>query len=390
MSGATVSSNTSRQEVRSDRPLLELIELTRRYQVKDEPAVDRLDLVVDQGEFVTLLGSSGSGKSTTLMMVAGFETPDNGRIVMRGRDITGVSAHRRNLGVVFQSYLLFPHLSVAENVAFPLKARGVAKVEVKRRVAEALEMVRLGEFGNRMPRHLSGGQQQRVAVARATVSRPELLLMDEPLGSLDERLRRDLQEEIRRFHRELGTAVLYVTHDQVEAMSLSDRIVLLRSGRIEQAGPPDELFERPLSPFVARFMGDAAFLAGKVVAVERPGLFRVDVPAVGEVLTVQGVTTLSTGDAVDMMLRSNAVRVAQTEAEGKPSRPHVTIRVRDVTYVGEDIRLTAVAVVTGETFQAVCATHEMPSVGSEQRLAVDQQHCWLIPAVESLDAPLAT
>jgi putative spermidine/putrescine transport system ATP-binding protein len=228
-------------------------------------AVAQVDLEVAPGEFVTLLGPSGSGKTTTLMMIAGFTSPTAGDIRIDDRSITDVPPDRRNIGVVFQSYALFPHMSVADNVAFPLRMRHTPRAVVAENVARALDMVRLSEYGARMPRQLSGGQQQRVALARALVFGPELLLMDEPLGALDRNLRDQMKEEITRLHRELGVTVLYVTHDQEEALTLSDRVVLMHRGGIEQVGAAQDLYERPRTTFAAEFIGESNLLRGRLM-----------------------------------------------------------------------------------------------------------------------------
>ena len=227
-------------------------------------ALDTLSLTIREGEFVTLLGPSGSGKTTTLMMIAGFEAPTAGSILISGEPVVNRPPYRRNIGVVFQSYALFPHMTVAANVAYPLRMRRVAGEEVRRRVEAALDLVQLGGLGGRHPGQLSGGQQQRVALARALVFEPPLLLMDEPLGALDKNLREDLQLEIKRIHREVGVSVIYVTHDQSEALTMSDRIAIMRGGRLEQYGPAEELYERPATRFVAEFVGEATLAEGRV------------------------------------------------------------------------------------------------------------------------------
>jgi putative spermidine/putrescine transport system ATP-binding protein/mannopine transport system ATP-binding protein len=230
----------------------------------DVVAVDEASMEIAAGEFVTFLGSSGSGKTTTLMMIAGFCEPDSGTITVGGRDVTRLAPQKRNLGFVFQQYLLFPHMTVQENVAFPLTLRGVGKDEIRRRVGETLEIAGLSRFAGRKPRELSGGQQQRVALCRALVYRPPVILMDEPLGALDKKLRDQLQVEIKTIQQELGLTVIYVTHDQEEALVMSDRIAVMRNGLIEQFDTPRELFERPKTPFVADFLGAANFLPGRI------------------------------------------------------------------------------------------------------------------------------
>ncbi|MFB7928421.1 ABC transporter ATP-binding protein [Streptomyces sp. NPDC056039] len=225
--------------------------------------VDGVDMEIAAGEFVTFLGSSGSGKTTTLMMLAGFTEPDSGTITVDGRNITELNPGKRDFGFVFQQYLLFPHMTVAENVAFPLQLRGVTKAEIRRRVGETLEAAELSKFAGRKPRELSGGQQQRVALCRVLVYRPPIVLMDEPLGALDKKLRDQMQTDIKSIQRELDLTVVYVTHDQEEALVLSDRIAIMKDGRIEQFGTPRGLFERPRTPYVADFLGAANFLDGK-------------------------------------------------------------------------------------------------------------------------------
>src|SRR5215510_3390675 len=211
--------------------------------------VKDLNLSIRAGEFLTLLGPSGSGKTTTLMMLAGFEVPTNGRIDLDGRPIDNVPPHKRNIGMVFQNYALFPHMTVAENLAFPLEVRRTPKAEIQSRVARALEMVQLGAYGARRPAQLSGGQQQRVALARALVFEPNLVLMDEPLGALDKQLREQMQLEIKHIHQRLGVTVVYVTHDQGEALTMSDRVAVFHDGLIQQLATPTELYERPANSF---------------------------------------------------------------------------------------------------------------------------------------------
>ncbi|RWA73866.1 ABC transporter ATP-binding protein [Mesorhizobium sp.] len=226
-------------------------------------ALDGVSLRIEPGEFMTLLGPSGSGKTTTLNVIAGFTDVTNGKLLVGGNSVVGVPAHKRNIGVVFQHYALFPHMTVGRNVAYPLTLRGFDQAKRKARVAEALDMVKMGDFAHRYPSELSGGQQQRVALARAIVFDPPLLLMDEPLGALDKKLREWLQLEIKRIHRELGTTFVYVTHDQEEALVLSDRIAVFNRGRIEQVGTGRQLYDEPATLFVGRFIGDSTVLRGE-------------------------------------------------------------------------------------------------------------------------------
>ncbi|HWT09614.1 MAG TPA: ABC transporter ATP-binding protein [Roseomonas sp.] len=247
--------------------------LTRRYG--SFVAVDDVSLEVGQGEFLTLLGPSGSGKTTILMAVAGFVAPSEGAVLLDGRDITPLPPEKRNFGMVFQGYALFPHMTVAENVAFPLRVRGMSRADRDAKVRAALDLVQLGQFAERLPKQLSGGQQQRVALARALVFDPSLLLLDEPLSALDKKLRAELQEELKALHRRVGRTFVNVTHDQEEALSLSDRIAILNHGRLVQAGAPGDLYERPRTRFVADFLGKSNFLEG-VVRQPHPGGFTLE------------------------------------------------------------------------------------------------------------------
>ncbi len=227
-----------------------------------------LNLDIARGEFLTLLGPSGSGKTTTLMMLAGFETPTSGEILLDGRPINLVPPHKRGIGMVFQNYALFPHMTVGENLAFPLEVRKIGKAEREEKIRRALEMVQMGGFAGRRPSQLSGGQQQRIALARALVFEPQLVLMDEPLGALDKQLREHMQFEIKHLHQRLGITVVYVTHDQGEALTMSDRVAVFNDGRIQQLAAPDELYERPLNSFVAGFIGENNRLRGTVERIE--------------------------------------------------------------------------------------------------------------------------
>ena len=243
---------------------IHLEQVTKRFG--ETVAVDRLDLSIERGAFFAMLGPSGCGKTTTLRMIGGFEDPTEGRVLLAGEDITDAPPYRRDVNTVFQSYALFPHLSVERNVAFGLERRGVDKAEVRRRVGETLELVQLHGLGRRKPAQLSGGQQQRVALARALVNRPRALLLDEPLGALDLRLRKQLQIELKRIQQDVGITFVHVTHDQEEAMTMADRIAVMCDGRIEQAGGAAELYERPRTEFVANFLGVSNLIDGRLGA----------------------------------------------------------------------------------------------------------------------------
>jgi putative spermidine/putrescine transport system ATP-binding protein len=254
MTTSVISAAASTRTAASAQGSIELRQVRKTYG--DVVAVDELDLVVEPGEFVTLLGPSGSGKTTTMMMVAGFEEHTSGSVLIDGKPVDSLPPRDRNLGVVFQNYALFPHMSARENVEFALRMRKVSKAERRQRAEVALERVGLGKMGDRKPRQLSGGQQQRVALARSLVFNPAALLLDEPMAALDKRLREHMQEEIKALQKSLGISVLFVTHDQDEAMAMSDRIVVMKDGRIVQSGPPEEVYNHPLTDWVASFLGD--------------------------------------------------------------------------------------------------------------------------------------
>jgi ABC-type Fe3+/spermidine/putrescine transport system ATPase subunit len=279
---------------------VQLVGVTKRFG--SVAAVDGVDLVVQPGEFLSLLGPSGCGKTTTLRLIAGFERPDEGEVRIGGDDVSRVPPYKRDVNTVFQSYALFPHLSVLDNVAYGLKQRGLGKAERRARATEMLSVVRLEGFGARKPRQLSGGQQQRVALARALVMRPRVLLLDEPLGALDLKVRKELQIELKRIQEEIGITFVYVTHDQEEALAMSDRVVVMNGGRIEQIGVPSEIYDTPATEWIAGFIGDTNFIRtnGTEVAV-RPERLRVVAGGAGLPGTV--AATMVIGPAVQCVVR---------------------------------------------------------------------------------------
>jgi putative spermidine/putrescine transport system ATP-binding protein len=295
---------------------LVLEDLTKRFG--QHLAVDRLSLGVEKGEFVSLLGPSGCGKTTTLQMIAGFVEPSGGAVRLEGRDLLAVKPARRGLGIVFQSYALFPHMTVGENVSFGLEMQGVTGAERTRRVAETLELVGLAPFAGRFPRQLSGGQQQRVALARALVIRPQILLLDEPLSNLDAKLREEMQIELRQIQRSVGTTTILVTHDQAEAMALSDRLVVMNHGRVEQIAPPHEAYERPSTAFVAGFLGKTNLLDGTTVRPEKISFAGAGLAGLVRTRVFQGnhwLYQVETGNGLVTVIRQNTGEPMPTEGE---------------------------------------------------------------------------
>jgi putative spermidine/putrescine transport system ATP-binding protein len=297
--------------------------------------VKALDLDIRRGEFLTLLGPSGSGKTTCLMMLAGFESPTAGDILLNGQPITRTPPHKRNFGMVFQNYALFPHMTVAANVAYPLTVRKTAKDEIARKVAQALAMVQLTGKDQRLPAQLSGGQQQRVALARALVFQPQLVLMDEPLGALDKQLREHMQIELKELHRQLGVTFVYVTHDQGEALTMSDRVAVFDDGLIQQIAPVDRLYEAPANRFVAGFVGDATVLQGQF-ASGSSGLSELVLPS-GERLAGVDVNGARAGAAVLASIRPERIDAFFSEPPMHANMLAAT--VNDVIYFGDHLRL---------------------------------------------------
>jgi putative spermidine/putrescine transport system ATP-binding protein len=315
---------------------LRLRQLTKAFGAAK--AVDQISLDVAPGAFVSLLGPSGSGKTTTLNLIAGFLAPDSGDILLDQRSIADVPPHKRNIGMVFQSYSLFPHMTVADNVGFPLRMRTrLSREQARRRIDEILALVQLGHLGNRYPRQLSGGQQQRVAMARALVSHPRLLLMDEPLGALDKKLREQMQVEIKRIHRSVGTTVIYVTHDQTEALTMSDLVVVMHQARVAQVGTPRVLYEAPASLFVADFLGDSNLLAAKVIRADGDDIV-VEIGSGETIRATRGTRAAPEGSRVVVLIRPEDMSVATTPERGD-GHDALTGRIKDISYHGDTFKL---------------------------------------------------
>ena len=350
--------------------LIEFERLRKVYPGSSAPAVDELNLHIEAGEFLTLLGPSGSGKTTTLMLLAGFEAPSSGSIRLDGKPIESLPPYKREMGVVFQSYSLFPHMTVEQNVGFPLSVRKVAAGDARARVAAALEKVRLSHLAQRRPQQLSGGQQQRVALARALVFEPRVVLLDEPLSALDKKLREEMQLEIRRLHRELGVTMVFVTHDQSEAMTLSDRVAVFNHGRIEQLAAPQQLYDAPANPFVAGFIGDNNMLSGELesdVSLRLPD---------GACLRGRAMGALARGGAATLCLRPEHLRVAGAhEADNA-----LQATLLDAIHQGDHWRLVAKLHGSQATWFAKLAPGALPQglvPGQPLALAFSSEDAWL-------------
>jgi spermidine/putrescine transport system ATP-binding protein len=346
-------------------------------------AVRSLDLDVAAGEFFSIIGPSGCGKTTTLRMIAGFERPTAGAIQIAGRDVTGLPPYRRPVNTVFQSYALFPHLDVAENVAFGLREARTPRDELRRRVREAISLVQLDGRERAKPKQLSGGQQQRVALARALVNRPEVLLLDEPLGALDLKLRKEMQSQLKDLQREVGITFIYVTHDQEEAFSMSDRVAVMHQGLLEQVGQPEEVYRRPATPFVAEFVGLANRLAGRMAVPASEGRYEVDIDGVGR-RQVCGPAGLTTGAQVTVVIRPEDLHFepAHVPSGGVVETPAGAIlaTVVDVAFLGahRTVRLNA-----GPLGQLVAVGRGQAPIAHEDKVVLSwaDEDAWVVPVM---------
>ena len=362
-------------------PKLSIVDLTKRYAADLDPAVDRLNMEVEEGHLVALLGPSGCGKTTTLRMVAGLMDPTAGSIVVDGKEITHTPVNKRGMGMVFQSYALFPHMNVEQNVAFGLEMRQVSKTEQKARVAAALDMVQLGHLGKRQTKELSGGQQQRIALARALVVEPTLLLLDEPLSNLDAKLRETMRTEIRSIQQRTRATTLFVTHDQDEALDMADRIAVMNGGLIEQFGSPTEVYERPRTHFVANFIGQANFLAARVGAetgranLAGESYYKVEVDGLGQFGAI-GSTGLS-GSSHELVIRPHRLNVSLHPGAAKEP---LAGTIERVSYTGDAL---AVAVRVGDqqlNAQMLTSSGDLPRIGDAAYLSWAAGDAYLLPA----------
>lgn len=342
-------------------------------------AVHRMDLDIAEGSFVTLLGPSGCGKTTTLRMVAGLLDPSEGEITIKGRSVTHTPIHKRNLGLVFQNYALFPHKTIFDNVAFGLKYRGVSRADAAERVKRALSLVQLPDVGDRYPRQLSGGQQQRIALARAIVIEPDVLLLDEPLSALDANLREDMRVELKRIQASLGVTTIFVTHDQAEALAMSDRIVVMSEGHVEQVGEPEEVYANPASAFVARFLGNSNLVEGRVgetrdgqVSVETDGIGTLRVPE-------ERSRRLSQGDPALVVVRAEKLQLANGEVKPDADSLSLPAKVTAVDYQGQAARYFVD--VNGRSMQALNPIESRPfREGDTVNAVIRGRDCALVPA----------
>jgi spermidine/putrescine transport system ATP-binding protein len=380
----TVENHAGRDEAPRPKggPVIEIDNVTKRFD--DYVAVSEADFSIASGEFFSMLGPSGCGKTTTLRMIAGFESPTAGAIRLEGVDVSRVPPNKRNVNTVFQHYALFPHMTVWDNVAYGPRSKKVDKGEIRKRVDELLEIVRLTDFAERKPAQLSGGQQQRVALARALVNYPSALLLDEPLGALDLKLRHAMQFELKRIQREVGITFVYVTHDQEEALTMSDRIAVMNAGNVEQIGSPTEIYDRPATVFVASFIGQANLWAGTQTG--RANRDFVEVEVLGSTLKARpGDTTIEPGGHATLMVRPERVRVFPI-SQDPPTGDVATVRatVKDLTFQGPVVRLSLAAPDDSTIVAHVGPEQDLPMLrpGDDVHVAWSPDASLVLPAAD--------
>ena len=345
--------------------LIDLMNITKRYD--DNIVLDDLNLYIRENEFLTLLGPSGCGKTTTLRIIGGFETPDQGKVIFDGKDITSLPANQRQLNTVFQKYALFPHMTIAENIAFGLKIKKKSKAYINDKIDYALKLVNLDGFGNRMPDSLSGGQQQRIAIARAIVNEPKVLLLDEPLGALDLKLRQDMQYELIRLKNELGITFIFVTHDQEEALTMSDTIVVMNQGYIQQVGSPESIYNEPKNAFVADFIGESNIIRGTMLKDRLVEILGVKFPCVDE--------GFGTNKPVDVVIRPEDIDLV------KPEEGLLTGRVTSLIFKGVHYEME----VNANGYEWLVHSTDLSPVGSEVGIKVDPFDIQIMNVPESED-----
>jgi spermidine/putrescine transport system ATP-binding protein len=356
--------------------LLRLEAVTKQFG--PSPVLRGIDLSVGTGEFVTILGPSGCGKTTTLRIIAGLESADSGRVFLEGVDVSGLAPNRRNVNMVFQNYALFPHMNVAANIGYGLKIKKWSRREIEEAVGGALEMVRLSGYGRRMPSELSGGQKQRVAVARALVNSPKVLLLDEPLGALDLQLRRQMQLELKGLQQRLGISFIYITHDQEEALTMSDRVAVMRDGTFEQIGPPEEIYDRPRTSFVARFVGSANIIHGPSGPVAVRSEWIRLAPRADEDGVSPAAAGAAEGAATDAAEGTSAAKAAAAEG----AAPGLPARVRGRQFAGGQTRISVVLDETGEEITASRQGLRSPEeIGQRVWVSWEEQHA--VPVEDS-------
>ena len=358
------------------QPIVQFKGILKRFG--DVVAVEKMDFDIEEGSLVTLLGPSGCGKTTLLRMVAGLEEPTEGDIFIKGVRINDTPIHKRNLGMIFQNYALFPHKNIFENVAFGLKYRDVSNTDIKKKVTQALEMVRLPGVENRMPSQLSGGQQQRIAMARAIVIEPDVLLMDEPLSALDENLREEMRREVGNLQQILGVTTIFVTHDQREALSMSDKILVMKAGRKQQEGDPETVYNEPANHFVADFLGHSNFIQGEVVGVDDNQVnVRIET---GDVLFAENRGGFSTGDPVEIIVRAQRFDAfPKDEFAPVEGRNHFEGRIKDRSYMGGEVSYF-IELGTGREIHIISMMRtRLYNIGEAVSVQVSPHHCHLIP-----------
>lgn len=353
--------------------ILQIEDITKQFGTVK--VLDHISLTVNRGEFITFLGPSGCGKTTTIRIIAGLETADGGTIRLQGEDVTQLEPNQRNVNTVFQNYALFPHMDVATNIAYGMKLRKVPKDEMKTRVNQVLELVQLSGYGERMPSELSGGQRQRVAIARAVVNNPQVLLLDEPLGALDLQLRRQMQIELKRLQKQLGITFVYITHDQEEAMNMSDRIVVMNQGRLEQVGTPTEIYDTPKTSFVASFVGTANLMTGTLQTIE-DGIAKVMLPC-KTIVSASAPQKIRQGTKVNIAVRSENIRLCRSG--GEEGVPAV---VSERSFVGGTLRIVLHGQEIGEIVSSRQGANSKVEPGEHVYVCWDAEHAVLVDVEE--------